>query len=252
MKNHLKLVLLIFSFVPFTFLTAQEYFFGVKGGVNYNSIGDLYHYGEETGVGGNLTPDESTLFSAEKEMGSQFGAFAVIDFERFYIRPEINFISIKNKYPLALNTTEWTSSKVDIPILIGTRINDLFSIYGGPVYSSISDTKLEGLKQLDGTDETPFEFDKSSVGISAGFMVEYGRFGLDFRYDYGLTSVKKQDRIKLIRATYGTFVADLNEYNASTISINLNIKLFGFNNPNASVERKKSRFFDWRNHKNLR
>lgn len=246
MKNQPRFTLLLFLLCTFSFTQAQEYFVGVKGGVNYNTIGDFNHYGEETGVGGDLTPNLSTTFLPDKVMGNHYGVYVTVDFGNFFVRPEFIFTSMENSYTLGLdNTTNWTSSKIEIPILIGYNIYKPVSIYAGPVFSSISDRDLEGLRL-----ETPpqsIKFDKNATSLSAGVLIQYKRFGVDVRYDYGITAVKKQ-QIRLIRTTYGTYVADLVEYNPSQLSVSLTIDLFHFSFDKTARTKAGS---NWRNHRNL-
>lgn len=249
MKNQPRFILLLSLLLTFSFAQSQDYFIGVKGGVNYNTIGEFEHYGEETGVGGDLTPDETTIFSPTNELGNHYGLYIRADFGKFFIKPEVNFTSMKSSYTLGLgNTTNWTSSKLDIPILFGYNIYKPVSVYAGPVFSSISDRELEGLRLSGGAPETPIKFDKNATSFSAGVLIQYKRFGIDVRYDYGLTPVKLQ-QIKMIRTAYGTYVADLEEYNPSQLSVSLTIDLFHFTFDKTA--RTKSRY-DWRNHKNLR
>ncbi len=67
MKELPQLLIIIFLFL-FTNLSSQELVFGVKGGINYNSIGDLHHYGPN---GGNdVTPTVDTFYKAEKGNGN--------------------------------------------------------------------------------------------------------------------------------------------------------------------------------------
>lgn len=148
---------------------AQEYVFGVKGGINFNNIGELYHYGNTSGLGTNVTPNDDTMFSAEKEMGTQLGLFFMIDFDNFFIRPEVNYVSSKNNYPLAFKTANWTSTKIDVPILFGYKIYGPVSLYLGPSFSSISDIELEGVEQ---GSNYPYVYKKSSTSINAGIMAD--------------------------------------------------------------------------------
>ena len=71
----------------------------------------MYHYGLESGGGINTNLDIDTYYTADKEMGTHFGVFAINCFDKFFIRPEIDFRSLKNNYPLALKTANWTSKK---------------------------------------------------------------------------------------------------------------------------------------------
>lgn len=242
MKNRLKFVLLLLFFVPFSYLIAQEYFFGIKGGINLNTIGDLRHYGTNNGGGINANPTITVLFKAEKEIGYQYGFFAEVDFGKIFVRPEFNMASLKNSYPLAVKPAEWSAKRNDIDILIGTHLTDYLSFYAGPVYSTFSDVKLEGT-------ETAIKFDKNAVGLSLGILLDYGRFGLDLRYEIGANDIKEQE-IDMYALEYGTNRGKLETYNSNLISINLNIKLFGYD-PGGMVNNKRSTN-DWRNHRNLR
>ncbi|MHB1146898.1 MAG: outer membrane beta-barrel protein [Lutibacter sp.] len=221
----IKPLFIVILLTSFSFVRAQEYTFGVKGGINFNNIGELYHYGNASGLGINVTPNDDTVFPAEKEMGFQFGAFAMIAFDKFFIRPEVIYVSSKNNYPLALKTANWTSTKIDIPLLLGYKVYNPVSIYAGPSFSSISDMKLEGVEN---DPNYPFTFKKSSTSINAGIMAEFGRFGIDLRYQYGITKVEEQ-RVNINRGIYGTNIADLLEYNPSQIQLSVHINIIKIN-----------------------
>jgi hypothetical protein len=212
-----KPVIIVFCLLFFTIISAQEYKFGIKGGLNYNNIGVLYHLGANTGSGSTVIPAESTNFKAEKELGIQFGAFATIKFKSFFVRPEFNITKLKNNYPLAKKTSYYESSRYDIPVLIGKEIFESTSLYIGPVFNLISEATLEGV-------EFPILFEEYSTSIAAGILFDFKRFGLDIRYQYDLKKVEQQ-RIDMVRAKYGTNVAHLLEYNGSQILISAHINL---------------------------
>ena len=220
-----KPLFIVILLTSFTLVRAQEYTFGIKGGINYNNIGELYHYGNASGLGINVTPNDDTVFSAEKEMGIQFGAFAMVAFDKFFIRPEVIYVSSKNNYPLAFKTANWTSTKIDIPLLFGYNIFQPVSIYAGPSFSSISDMKLDAVEQ---GSNYPYVYKKSSTSINAGLLVEVGRFGLDLRYQYGITKVEEL-RVDINRGIYGTNIADLLEYNPSQIQLSVHINILKIN-----------------------
>jgi hypothetical protein len=221
----IKPLFIVILLTSFTIAHAQEYTFGVKGGINFNNIGELYHYGNASGLGTSVTPNDDTVFSAEKEMGIQFGAFAMIAFNKFFIRPEIVYVSSKNNYPLAFKTANWTSTKIDVPLLFGYNIYKPVSLYIGPSFSSISDMKLDAVEQ---GSSYPYVYKKSSTSINAGILVEVGRFGLDLRYQYGITKVEEL-RVNINRGIYGTNIADLLEYNPSQIQLSIHINIFKIN-----------------------
>lgn len=218
----IKPLFIVILLISFSSIHAQEYTFGVKGGINFNNIGELYHYG--VWAGANPTPINDTYYTADKEMGTQFGVFGMIAFDKFFIRPEINFISLKNSYPLALKTSHWTSKRMEIPILFGYKIYDPISLYAGPSFSNISEMKLEGNQD----DLRPFTYKKSSTSINAGILADFGRFGIDLRYQYDLTKVEALE-VDIDRGTYGTNRGRLLKYNPSQIQLSVHINLIKIN-----------------------
>ena len=217
----IKPLFIVILLTSFSVVSAQEYTFGLKGGINFNNIGELYHYGPESGGGINANPAIDTYYKADKEMGIQFGAFAMVAFDKFFIRPEVNYVSSKNSYPLALKTSHWTSTKIDIPLILGYKIYEPISLYAGPVFSNISTMELEGV-------ESPILFEKSAINLNAGILVEYGRFGFDLRYEYGLKPVVEQE-INIFATTYGTNRGRLLEYNPSQIQLSVHINILKIN-----------------------
>jgi len=215
----IKPLFIIILLTSFSFMHAQEYTFGIKGGINFNSIGELYHYG--SWAGNNPTPIDDFYYTADKEMGTHFGAFGMIALDKFFIRPEINFMSLKNSYPLAKKISHWTSKKIDIPILLGYKIFEPVSIYAGPVFSTISSMELEGV-------EYPIVFKESALNLNAGILVDFRRFGIDLRYEYGLKPIEAQE-VDIVRATYGTNRGRLLEYNPSQIIISVHINIIRIN-----------------------
>ncbi len=232
--------ILIFSF-SISLTNAQEIGIGLKGGINYNYIGDFYSIGGSIGPG---VLDEN--YSADNKISYQLGVFVDISFDNFFIRPEANYISLKNSYKFPTKPAQWESQQIDIPILFGYKIYSPIAIYAGPVFSFISDRTLEGWQDTSYAD--PFVYNTSSASISAGILIDFGRVGIDFRYQYGLTTVKEQ-RLDMIKTYdgYGVNLGDLLEYNPSQIMINIQIKLFTV----YTDEQHRRSNFEWRNHKNL-
>lgn len=231
--------LFVLLLINSSLLYGQEFSIGIKGGLNFNSIGELYHIGFTNGGGVGVIPMEDTYYKAKNENSSHIGGLLMIDFKKIFIRSEINFTTLKNSYPLAKKTSYWTSSKIDIPILFGVKIYKPISFYIGPAFSKISKMKLDGA-------EHPLEFKKSAVNLNAGILVEFGRFGFDLRYEYGLKTFDDQ-RVDIVRSTYGTNVGYLLKYNPSQFIISLHINLLKINRSERSFKVIKG----WRNHKNL-
>ena len=237
-KSLFTIILFIFFIV---FVNAQEYTIGLKGGINNYMIGELLHLGPNGG--NNVTPTVDTYFAADKGMNIHYGIFLSINYDRFFIRPEIMQTSITNTYPLALKSSEWSASKIDIPLLFGYQLYDPFSIYLGPELSTISNMQLEGLE----VDKTPLIYNQTMMNINVGFLVDFGSVGVDLRYAYSISKYEEQ-RIDIVRASYGTNVGYLQEYNPNQISLSVFINLFKID----GETKKKNVNSDWRNHNNLK
>lgn len=222
-------------------INAQDITFGVKGGINYITIGELFHKTSDGESG--VVPTDNFVYSSNKEMGYNFGAYFRINLNQFYIQPEVTFVSLKSNYELGLATSYWTQSNVDIPLLFGYRVYHPVSVYAGPIFSMISDRQLEGVEEKAAT---PWSFEKSSVAIGVGVNAIFGRIMIDFRYSYGFTKVE-EIKIDMVRAKYGTNIGYLLEYNPSQFIVNAQIDLFNF----GGEKKKRGSKTNWRNHKNL-
>jgi hypothetical protein len=236
-----KSLILVVLLTIYSFANSQVITVGVKGGVNYNSIGDLLSFGGSYQTG---APD--ILFTPDKEMGTQYGAFLDISFGRIFLRPEVIFSSLKSSYALPLQVADWTATRMDIPVLLGFHIAGPVSIVAGPVFSNVSDLELEGLEPT----KPAVIYEESLLNFQAGILLEMGRFGVDVRYEYGLKKVEPQNDLDFFYQTppaYGINRAELLEYNASQIIISVHINIARFN----SNERKSMSRSDWRNHKRL-
>ena len=223
-----QILVLLLLFCSFT--NAQEYAFGIKGGLNYYNIGDINSRGGSFQTG---HPDE--VFSPINEMGIQYGAFLDIAFDKFYIRPEINFVSNNNNYEFPVKTSQWEATKTDIPVLFGYKVFDPISIYVGPSFSIFKKMTIEGANNTDG--ESPIDFDKATTNLIFGVQVEFKRFGIDLRYEYGLKETIREfgDNYQdFHHSVYGINIADIYSYKPSQISLSLNIFLFRTNGDDIS------------------
>ena len=160
---HLTLCLLCFFTLTPLF---SQLSFGVKGGVNYDSFGDL-------------TASDVSLssFEADANTGFHLGVFTNIDLLTFYLRPELQFSksesNIINNGRLALN-------KIEAPVLLGYKALGPLSVFAGPAFQYIVSEKgknvtLGALKE------------NFTVGLQLGTRLKLGRFGIDIRFERGFT-----------------------------------------------------------------
>lgn len=215
--NKQNLLITIFLLTSW-FSISQEFTLGARGGFNYHTIGDINSRGGSIQAG---KADE--LFSSQKELGTQFGAFLNIEFGKLLIRPEINFASHKNRYDFPTKEAFWKRSRVNFPILIGYEVFDPITIYVGPGFNAFKDATLDGVQVTSFSDGGP-DLEKTNMSLTFGIMVRAGRFGIDLRYEMN-SKETEEELLDIIRSEYGVNLADLKSYKASILSLSLFIDI---------------------------
>ena len=216
--NKQNLLLVILSLIGLC-TYSQEFTIGARGGLNYYSIGDINSRGGSIQAG---KPDE--LFSPQKELGTQFGAFLNIEFGKIFIRPELNFASHKNSYDFPDKRASWKRSRIEVPILIGYEIFDPITIYTGPGFNFYKDARLDGVQVTTFSDGGP-DLEKSAMNLNFGIMLKAGRFGIDLRYEIN-SRESEEELLDIIRSEYGVNLADLRSYKTNIVSLSLFIDIF--------------------------
>jgi len=214
--------LIVFTYLSILYASAQEYGFGVRGGINTYSIGDIVTVGSN----GPQGPEAGLVFEPVKDIGFQFGGYFFAKFGKFYIRPELNYVSSQNHYDFPNQKSKWTTSKIDIPVLFVYDIFEPISIYAGPGFNFFGDTKIEGVQETSFTAGTAGpDLEKSTFNINVGIMFRYNRLTLDLRYEMGQgkTSEERED---FIRSDYGVNLADLKSYKPNVLSLNVSYDIF--------------------------
>ena len=216
-----RIVILVGCLIGSLHLNAQEFAIGLRGGLNSYNIGDLNQRGGSIETG---QPD--VLHTPNSEMGFQVGGYLNIEFGKFFIRPEFNYVSLKSNYELPLKTSHWESTKLDIPVLLGFKIIGPVSVYAGPGVNYFTKMTLEGANDMAGAG--PISFQKGTFNLNVGAQVEFGRFGVDLRYEYGLNDTR-EELVDILRAVYGTNLADIRGYTPSQLSLSLYVYVFRTN-----------------------
>ena len=148
-----------------TTLLQAQFEFGVKGGLNYDSLGDV-----------DYTDISATDISAGSKTGYHIGAYGKIDLLLFYLRPEIQFTKINSGFA----DKNIGLSKIEAPILLGYKILGPLSVFAGPSFEYILNEDVEG------TTFTDIE-ENFTVGLQIGTRISFGRLGLGVRYERGFT-----------------------------------------------------------------
>lgn len=159
---------------------SQELSYGLKGGVNYAMGGTI------TGIQASR-PFGLNVSEAEGKIGFHVGAFGQVNFGKFFIRPEVVYTSLETEFPFLDQTAAFTVEKLDVPLLLGYNVWGPIDIYAGPVYSNILDAHLEEEEFAN-----PIVVQDTPFNAQAGIKVEFGRFGIDLRYERNLSSPEYQ------------------------------------------------------------
>ena len=173
-----KVLLVVLLFVGVTQCAEAQLQVGLKAGVNYNS--DSFS---------DVSND--VLDGAESRTGYHAGIWfrAKLPIVGLYLRPELVYTELKNDVnymtPLSMPTkTDFTFRKIDVPVLLGKKIFGVGNVFLGPSFQYILSSDF-GLSDL-----TEVSIDEFSLGVQMGFGIEFGRLGIDVRWERGLTKTE--------------------------------------------------------------
>ena len=138
--------------------------FGIKAGINYNANGDFIQ-----------SVNNNTL-SPDRAIGYHAGLFSKIG-SKIYLKPEVFYTKTSSDY----KGIDFETQKIDAPILLGIKCFGPVSIFAGPAFQYIIDSKFENLIISD--IENDF-----SVGVNFGVALQVKKLSLDLRYERGLES----------------------------------------------------------------
>ena len=156
----LSALLLLISLV--TYAQGGGSGFGLKAGMNFNTNGDLKF-------------DELPDISPDTGVGFHVGVWGRIGGVA-YVRPELVYTEVSSDY----DGETFKMRKLDLPILFGHRFLGIFHGYIGPAFQFILDTGLEDITLGDIEKET-------TLGFQIGGGVNFGKIGIDLRYERGLS-----------------------------------------------------------------
>ncbi len=163
-----RIVLFSIVFLATLFITNAQSDYGIKAGLSYNSTGKLL---DETGV---IIDKKGTGKS-----GFNIRFYGNLDLGPIYLRPELVYTKTTSEYEA--NVGDFKMSKLDLPVLVGFDLIGPLKVFAGPAFQYVLDSDLKGLSF--NSIENDF-----SVGLHIGASVEFGRLGIDVRYERGFNS----------------------------------------------------------------
>jgi hypothetical protein len=159
-----KLIIVFTMLVAATSMAQSNSGLGITAGANYGSTGDLKENGQ------------TIIDNPKEKLGFHVGVYYKQDFGILYLRPELKYTQLSNEY----NNVQFDLQKIDLPILLGTRIVGPLHIFAGPSLQYIVETDIQDI------DTTDLEND-FTIGAQFGVGVNLGNLGIDVRYERGLT-----------------------------------------------------------------
>jgi hypothetical protein len=170
----MKKVILVFALVfGLSQYSNAQIDFGIKGGINYNNNGEDSFK--------DATNDVADGASAKTGFHAGVWFRGKLPLLGLYIRPELVYTQVKTEFEESSNSEEYSFKKLDVPVLIGKRFLGFANAFIGPSFQYIIDDNISfgGLS----TDD----FEKFTVGLQMGAGVEFGKLGIDVRWERGLS-----------------------------------------------------------------
>lgn len=157
------LLTVAFAIISIAAFAQKDPGFGIKGGLNYNANGDYFESAEDAAN----NPD--------RNVGYHIGVYGKLG-NRFYLRPELIYTKTKSDY----DGDKFDMSKLDLPVLVGTRVIGPLHVFAGPAFQYILNSDFDGIS----VDRIDNDF---TVGLHIGAGVNLGKIGIDLRYERGFS-----------------------------------------------------------------
>jgi len=159
-----------FAFLTFISINAQDFAFGVKGGVNVAS------------VGGNTYAGITGLSSFSSKISFHVGAVVEIPIsEKLAVQPELLYSSQGTKWPVNSSGSNLKLDYVNLPIMVKYYIIEGLSAEAGP---------LAGFLLSTNSNKEDFNSLDIAVGIGASYKIGDNLF-VGLRYNKGITNINK-------------------------------------------------------------
>ena len=167
----MKILPLSYFLLFFTQLSFSQFEYGIKGGLNFDSSGDIVVVADQLQKEGFL----------DSKTGYHMGIYAEVDFLVFYLRPELQYTRVSSHYENQFIDT----SRIDLPISFGLVLVGPVSLFLGP-------TALISLSQVSNELNLDEIQNKTSMGLHIGARLKLGPVGFDLRYEKGLSAMESK------------------------------------------------------------
>lgn len=199
-----KIILTVGLLVGLYQTSFTQVHFGVKGGINYNS---------------NTIEEISTdvFEGGSNKAGYHAGLWLRLKVPvlGIYVRPEIVYTALESEmvYKASSKTTNYSFQKIDIPVLFGKKIFGVGNIFVGPSFQYVLNSGF------DINDISEVTIDDFTTGIQLGGGVEFGKIGIDIRWERGLSGIES----KLVQTSLGNTIQFDTRVNQIIIGLSLRL-----------------------------
>ncbi len=171
--------------------------FGIKAGLNYNGNGDYFD-------------DAQSVFeNPDRNAGFHIGVYGKLG-NRIYVRPELVYTNTTSGY----NEGDLKIQKLDLPVLVGTKVIGPLHVFLGPSFQYLLNTKFDDVK----FDDVENDF---TVGLNIGAGVNLGKFGIDLRYERGFS----ENEVRFINSNITTLNGDRVDTRPDQLILSFSLKL---------------------------
>lgn len=142
----------------------------------------------------------------KSDNGMMLGVFARINIKKWYIQPELNFVSRKSEIVINGVSGEFKTKSMDIPMLLGYKIVKLplfkLRAFAGPVASFKIDDSFSSTLNQQFKDE---DLEGAVWNAKVGAGIDVWKLTLDVDYEFGLTDVSSEflKKNKMMNVTLG-------------------------------------------------
>tara|TARA_B100000575_G_scaffold277549_1_gene263960 strand:+ start:20979 stop:21569 length:591 start_codon:yes stop_codon:yes gene_type:complete len=160
----------IFFFLVFcTQLSFSQFEYGLKGGLNFGSSGNILVVTDQLQKEGDLSSNT----------GYHLGVYSEVYFLMFYFRPEFQYTKLSSQFEDNLIVNE----RIELPLSLGYSIMGPISLFLGPIgYYNLSQKANElKLEKIQNT---------TSLGLHIGARLKLGALGVDVRYEKSLSTTE--------------------------------------------------------------
>lgn len=146
---------------------AQEFSIGPKIGVSQ----------------GNIQVDGNGFSKGDSKLGYHVGLFARLGGNAIYLQPEVLYTNTGGEFEENTGPTsvsyEASFNRLDIPVLVGLKLANIFRIQAGPVASFVLNSEVSSDVH---SGQLP-DYKKSTIAYQAGIGVDVGNMILDLKYE---------------------------------------------------------------------